>query len=290
MRENVLNKLFYDTLNNLYTENNIRDALFQVGAADCETLFIHSDIMFGRPAEGFKRKEYLETFYELLLELGVKNIIIPTFTYSFCNNEVYDVLNSKTSMGAFNEYVRKKDNRYRTDDPLLSVSVPYELYDLFNHVSTHSLGEGSALDIIHHMDNVKFLFLGAEMSECFTYVHYVEKILDVPYRFDMTFEGNIIYPDGNIVHRDQTINTQCYGVKLPSKYDYFENEMEEKGFLKKRILGDKYVGCISERDAYREIKEHIEKDINYFLSLPFSKEDLIHQYTFSNENGRITHC
>ncbi len=95
-------------------------------------------------------------------------------------------------------------------------------------MSNHSLGEGSALDILHHMDSVKFLFFGAEMADCFTYVHYVEKIMEVPYRFDMPFEGNIIYPDGIKLHRKQYIHTQCTGVKLPSKYDYFEKEMKEK--------------------------------------------------------------
>ena len=82
------------------------------------------------------------------------------------------------------------------------------LEHIFNHVSNHSLGIGSALDILHHMDDVKFLFFGAEMAECFTYVHYVEKMMDVPYRFDMPFEGNVIYPDGHVEKRKQIIHTQ----------------------------------------------------------------------------------
>ena len=210
----------------------------------------------------------------------------------FCSidKEDYDMVNSKTSMGAFNEYVRKITGRYRTDDPLLSVSIPEELVSAFSHISDHSLGAGSAFDIVHHMDHVKFLFFGAEMSDCFTYVHYVEKMMDVPYRFDMSFDGKVIYPNGEIKNKWQIIHTQCYGVMLPPKYDYFEQEMEEKGFLKKKQVGDKYIACLSEKDAYREIKSHIEKDINYYLAVPFKESDLIHQYTYSTENGRITHC
>ncbi len=282
--------LFYDADNTIYSIEDVKRALIETGAADCETLFIHSDVMFGRPAPGFKRKEYLSTLYEIVADLGVNNLIIPTFTYSFCNNEDYDIAKSKTSMGAFNEYARKLDGRYRTDDPLLSVSVPLDLKNKFDHVSEHSLGNGSALDIIHQMDGVKFLFFGAEMADCFTYVHYVEKMMDVPYRFDMAFEGNVIYPDGRTVHRHQSIHTQCYGVKLPPKYCYFEDEMEEKGYLKKKRIADKYIACLSENDVYREIQQHIEKDINYYLEVPFKEEDLIHQYTYSTENGRITHC
>ena len=206
-----MEKLFYDADNNLYTVNQLKEYLLQIGANDCESLFIHSDVMFGKPAEGFKKKEYLNTLFQLLSSLGVNNLIVPTFTYSFPNHEDYNIISSKTSMGAFNEYVRKLEGRFRTDDPLLSVSVPDQLKFLFNHVSNHSLGEGSALDIIHHMNDVKFLFFGAEMADCFTYVHYVEKMMDVPYRFDMPFEGKIIYSDGEVKYRKQIIHTQCDG-------------------------------------------------------------------------------
>ena len=282
--------MFYDSDNRLYAVKDLKEALINIGASDCETLFIHSDVMFGRPAEGFNRKEYLGTLYDLVSDLGIKNLIVPTFTYSFCNNEDYNVSGSKTSMGAFSEYVRKQDGRYRTDDPLLSVSVPLELKGKFENVSNESLGVNSALDIIHGMDNVKFLFLGAEMADCFTYVHYVEKMMNVPYRFDMPFEGNVIYPNGIVKRRTQIINTQCTGVKLPPKYDYFEDSMFEKGYLKKVRVGDKYIGCLSETDAYREIRDSIIRDEFYYCAEPYSVADLTNKYTYSTEAGRITHC
>lgn len=282
--------LFRDADGSTISNEDILNALKTVEADQCETLFIHSDIMFGVLDKGIRRRELLAALYEQIVALGVKSLIIPTFTYSFPNHEDYDVINTKTSMGAFNEYIRKMDGRYRTDDPLLSVSVPISLKKLFDHVSDHSLGKGSALDIVHNMDDVKFLFFGAEMGDCFTYVHYVEKIMEVPYRFDMPFEGKVIYPDGNSTMKRQIIHTQCYGVTLPPKYDYFENEMEAKGYLKKVRLGDKYIACLSERDAYREIRKHIEQDVCYYLAAPFKKSDLVHRYTYSTENGRITHC
>ena len=285
-----MERLFYDADNRLFTAEDIRNALIETGAADCRILFVHSDVMFGRPAEGFRKKEYLETLYQILLDLGIEALIIPTFTYSFCNHEDYDIRNSRTFMGAFNEYIRKKDGRFRTDDPLLSVSVPEGFKVGFETVSCHSLGEGSALDIIHHLDGVKFLFFGAEMAECFTYVHYVEKMMDVPYRFDMPFTGNILYPDGRVESRTQMIHTQCKGAKLPQKYEYFESEMEAKGYLKKVRLGDRYIACLPEQDAYREIRSHIAENIHYFLEEPFVLSELVHEYTYSTESGRITHC
>ena len=133
-------------------------------------------------------------------------------------------------MGALNEFIRKKEGRYRTMDPLLSLSVPIEWKDYFQgYEGHHSLGAGGGLDAVHHMAGVKFLFLGAEMGDCFTYVHYVEKMLDVPYRFDMQFLGNVIDETGNQMERIQYIHTQCSGITLPPKYDYFEQELAEEG-------------------------------------------------------------
>jgi aminoglycoside 3-N-acetyltransferase len=285
-----MTELFCNEKGKVISVEDLHESLLQVGAADCETLFIHSDIMFGTPARGFRRTELLEALYQVIVSLNVPNVIIPAFTYSFCNHEDYDVLNSKTSMGSFNEYYRKKEYRYRTHDPLLSLSVPEKLRPLFESVSEHSLGVGSGLDIVHHMKDVKFLFLGADVGNCFTYVHYVEKILDVPYRFDMPFEGNIIDENGNVSQKTQYIHTQCAGVQLPERYDYFEKDLLTKGKLQQCQYGDKFISCISEKDAYEEIVHNIEKNKFYYLAKPYRDEDLIHQYTYDWAKSRITHC
>ncbi|WP_295097288.1 AAC(3) family N-acetyltransferase [uncultured Fibrobacter sp.] len=282
--------LFCDSNGRTFTEEDLHESLVRVGAADCKTLFIHSDIMFGTPVKGFRRTELLETLYQAIVALNVSNVIIPSFTYSFCNHEDYDVLNSKTSMGSFNEYYRKKENRYRTLDPLLSLSVSENLKPLFQNVGEHSLGKGSGLDIVHQMENVKFLFLGADMAGCFTYVHYVEKILDVPYRFDMPFEGNVVDENGIVSRRTQYIHTQCAGVQLPDRYDYFEKDLLNKGKLKRTPYGDKFISCISEKDAYEEIVHNIEENKFYYLAKPYRDEDLVHQYTYDWTKSRITHC
>ena len=56
-----MDNLFYDSDDRLYTAQDLIQGLYEIGASDCETLFIHSDVMFGRPAGGLKRKEYLQT-------------------------------------------------------------------------------------------------------------------------------------------------------------------------------------------------------------------------------------
>lgn len=281
--------LFWDDKENAYTEDSVYQTLIDVGSGECETLFLHSDITLGRVSEQFRRKEYLASLVRAIKRLNVHYLIVPTFTYSFCNGEEYDVLKTRTSMGALNEFLRKEEGRYRTDDPLLSLSVPDEIKTKFSNLSEHSLGIGSGLDVLHHMKDVKFLFLGARLHDCFTYLHYVEKILDVPYRYDQPFTGTVVDENGNTTERTQYIHTACKGVKLRED-TRFEDYLTEHGFLKKVPFGNSFVSCISEEDAYREIFRAIENDPMYFLAEPYRKEDLKHEYTYDASAGRITHC
>lgn len=287
----LLEGLFKDADGMIYGPRDLYRQLKMIGADDCEILFIHSDVMFGTPVQGFQKKKYLAVLYEVLQDLRVRDIIVPTFTYSFCNHENYDVKKSRTSMGAFNEFVRKRDNRYRTNDPILSLSVPDRLREFFmGFDGNHSLGANSGLDALHHLDGVKFLFLGANMGSCFTYVHYVEKIFNVPYRFDMQFHGMVTDENGCVSNRIQYIHTQCKGVRMPADYGYFEDDLVDRGLAKKVRMGDKYLTCLSEKDAYEQIVGKISGNINYFLAQPFAEADLVHTYTYDWKKGRITHC
>ncbi len=282
--------IFRDATTKVWDDKKIIDKLKSIGASDCDMLFIHSDISFGLPIKGMKRNEYLNALYQCLLQLGVPTLVFPTFTYSFCNNEVYDVLNSKTSMGALNEFARQQKDAVRSVDPLLSMVAIGENNHVFEgNLGHHSLGIDGGFGRIHRTNNVKFLFFGADFGKCFTYVHFVEKVLDVPYRFDMKFSGKIIDKNRNSIDDIHYIHTACGGV-LPADFPYFEDELKAKGYLKVAKLGNLNAACVSEKDAYREIAVHIKDDINYFLQKPFSKEDLSYEYTKGKNGERITHC
>ena len=155
--------VFEDQDHKIYHVQDIVDILRSVEADKCDYLFVHTDISFGKPL--LKRKAYCSAFYECLRELGVGTLVFPAFSYSFNNGEDYDVLSSKTSMGALIEYIRKQPGVVRSLDPMLSlIAVGKDTNWLKNIYGNNSLGAGSGLDLLHHLPNVKFLFLGAEFE------------------------------------------------------------------------------------------------------------------------------
>lgn len=281
--------VFRDIKNKWYTESDITEGLKNIGADKCDILFVHTDVVFGMPNPTLKRKQYLDVLYDRLLALNVGTLVFPSFTYSFCNNENYDVRNSKTSMGALIEHVRKKDAVKRSLDPLLSMIALGDNEKIVEgNVGNHSLGKDSVFNRLHNCDNVKFLFFGADFTEYFTYVHYVEKMLEVPYRFDKAFSGKIIDYNGNEYEDIHYIHTQCGGVKLKN-YQQMKEELIADNKLKIAKLGNSEIAAISETDAYNAIYNRISKNINSFVE-PFTEKDLTHEYTFGKNGERVTHC
>lgn len=281
--------VFKDINNKWYTEIDITEGLKSIEADKCDILFVHTDVAFGMPNVDLKRKEYLDSLYNSLLALNVETLIFPSFTYSFCNNENYDVRNSKTSMGALIEHIRKKEGVKRSLDPLLSMIAFGKNENIVEgDVGNHSLGKNSVFNRLHNCDNVKFLFLGADFAEYFTYVHYVEKMLEVPYRFDKAFSGKIMDYDGNEYEDIHYIHTQCGGVKLKN-YQQMKEELIADNKLKTAKMGNSEIAAISEEDAYNAIYNRISKNINSFVE-PFTEKDLTYEYTFGKNGERVTHC
>ncbi len=273
-------------------ENDFLQVLKKVGACNCKTLFIHSDIMFGRINPEIKRSEYMQILMCLFKDLYIENIIMPTFTYSFNNGRNFDVMESRSLMGTLSEALISTDGIYRTLDPMLSFAVKGNLGKEFENFkfSNNSLGENSFYDFLNKQSDVKYLFFGADLADCFTYVHYVERMIEVPYRFDMNFSGSIIDYSGKPNITDWVISTQCGGVKLYERNEHFKKDLQEKGLLKLIPFGDKEISCISQEDARKQIIENIENNKFYFLKKPYEEKDLTHIYVMKQEGKLVTHC
>lgn len=283
------NGLFIDSTGRMWFRGEVRDCLKAVGADDCEILFVHTDILFGRPNRALGRSGYLQELYQVLLELGVPTLVFPSFSYSFANHEDYDVRQSRTSMGALIEYIRKQPGVRRSLDPLLSLLVVGARKDLATGLPVrHSFGADSGFDRLHRAGGVKFLFFGAEFEEYFTYIHYIEKVLDVPYRFDMSFTGTITDYDGKSFQHSQVIHTQCGGVTLKN-FAPLKQKLAEEGVLKLVRLGDSELACIAEEDVFQSVSEAIRNDPFSFVE-PYTQDDLTHIYTFGRNGERVTHC
>lgn len=274
--------LFKDIDAKEYTKNDFINALKSLGADKAKILYIHTDIGFAKPL--LKRKELIANLYDAITSLGVKTIIFPTFTFSFCNKEIYDVKNSKTTMGALNEYARTREGVFRTLDPLMSVCVIGEVPDELKNISKYSCGKGggSAFELMSKSDENMFLFFGAKPTECFTFLHYVEAVRGVPYRYDREFSGTVVDENQNSSNQTFILPT-LYDTVIPEVKMEFQNRLENKGILKRiKITTQRELMLVKAKSAFEEILKCLDEDINMFLARPYDAYELGTSYNHTN--------
>ncbi|MFC1626511.1 AAC(3) family N-acetyltransferase [Pseudomonadota bacterium] len=114
--------------------------------------------------------------------------LTPSFTYSYCQSEIYDLQKSLSTVGAFSEYLRKQDGCRRSIDPIFSlVGFGPQIDAVFNDLPKSCFGKNCVYDRLYHL-NANIFNIGVSLRYL-TPIHYLEKKLDVPYRYDKTFEG-----------------------------------------------------------------------------------------------------
>ena len=247
------------------TSATLLTILEKIKAPEASVLYIHSGLNFGTPNPDLGRKELLGHLYGLIASLGVPTICFPTFTFSFCNGEDYNVQTSRSRMGALNEYVRGLPETVRSEDPLMSSVVVGEDHDLVHNLGKDSIGTNSTFDKLHQRGSgVKFLFFGVTVSDCFTYTHYVEERLNTPYRYNRAFTGRIT--NGNRSWQDTyRLFVRYHGV-VPSSTGLLESDLLRRGSLQKVTCGEASIACLAEPEGYETIMEHLAANLHCYIA------------------------
>lgn len=273
--------MFHTNDGGTVTYGDLVSALYAVDADKCDVLLVHTEISFGSLNPKIKRNELLSLLYGVIREMNVKTLVFPAFSFSFSNNEIFDVKNTKGRMGALNEYVRRLPDAVRTLEPQMSFVIIGENKELGHISGKHSIGAGSVFDNLHNTENVRILFFGPEPSQCFTHMHYVEERLAVPYRYNKDFTGTIIDGNGNKYEDTYTLFVK-YKHVLPDVPAAFDEHLIKSGVLKKVKVGNANIQCFTEKEAYIETEKWLRNDINGFLAEPYNLHPLVEEYSYGN--------
>ena len=246
------------------TNKSMIETLLSLGADKCDILYIHTSLSFGTPNPDLKKKALLGELLNVIKELGVKTVCMPTFTFSFCNGLDYNPATSASRMGVLNEFFRKQEGVIRSADPLMSVALLGEDKDLVTGVGHVSCGENSTFDKLRHRDNVKFLFLGPKIGDCLTYMHYMEWLYSVDYRYNRVFRGNVTIGDKTSVEEYALFVRYKSVVPNTASYDY-EQKMYDNGTAFVAKYGDGTISIVDEKNASIEYKKCLDENPYYFV-------------------------
>lgn len=277
----MLNPVLFESSAGSVSAASFREALLSVNAHEADVLYVHSGLKFGQPPRDLSRTSLLSNMTEIILNLGVKTVCMPTFTFSFCNGENYNIQTSKSHMGALNEHFRKRADVTRSADPLMSVAVFGEDLDLVQNLGVQSTGRDSNFDKLDSRSNVKFLFLGVHPGDCFTYMHYLEWKASVPYRYDRQFSGEVV-DRGTPVPMSKYLFVRFNGV-VPNEASYtYGDTLLERGSLSRIKVGDSSISAVP-LDLARELYLNLlNDDPNYFIKEPFDISKVTDDFAVSN--------
>lgn len=268
MQEKIL---FKDRLGGAITNTLLLMKLKELNADKCDILYVHTALTFGVPQ--LRKSELLEELFIVFKSLDLPTLIFPTFTFSFPNDEEYDVQNTKTPMGLLNEYIRKQEGVIRSVDPLMSNALWGKHKEFVTDIGKNSCGEDSTFDKLHCTDlNVKFLFFGTRAGDCFTFMHYIEDKLKVPYRYPKPFKGKII--ENGTSYTDTYNLCVRYSNVFPGPGSYiYENIMLERDIAGQCPVGDNQITIIPEQAAYTLYQDIVQSYPCFFISKPFNEAE-----------------
>ncbi|MBR3834093.1 MAG: AAC(3) family N-acetyltransferase [Lachnospiraceae bacterium] len=244
-----------------YTYNDIVDALKNLNINEGDSIFVHSNLgFFGKMENCSNADELCENFLNAIVEvIGEEGtLVLPAFSYSFCNNEIFDVNNTCTKCGIFSEYLRKKEGSVRSQDPNFSI-VAYGKEKIYytENPTNESFGKGSFWE---RFLNRKGKIVCMNFDSGSTFVHYVERQNNVPYRYNKAFNG--IIKDRDKERKDYFVH-YVYDKDVledaPS-FNYLDALCKKNGICKSVCIGRGIINAMESKVYYDFICEMLKKE------------------------------
>ena len=123
-------------------------------------------------------------------------LLVPTYTFSFCRQEIFDVAESPTIWGEWNtfpefpEYIRRLPGATRSMDPIFSTAgIGPRAAELLTRLPHICLGADCVHDRLWRAGG-KICILGVGLYESI-FRHHMEALTRVPWRFDKLFTGKV---------------------------------------------------------------------------------------------------
>ena len=193
------------------------------------------------------------------------NIAIPSYSYSYTKNEIYNVLDTTSTLGGVSEYLRVNNKNKRTADANFSYLLFGDKFsEMHFSMSDYSSFGGESL-VNEVFSKNGYLGVIGGVWEHLTEIHYLEKCFDVDYRFDKDFYGISIDSDGNQVQNRMTYFCRDLSLNYSSSLAQFKRDIRAEGLVKTWVISDfnLKIEVIEARELFNFIKKKLSIDLKY---------------------------
>ncbi len=198
-------------------------------------LLIHSDLFRANVfvEKSADREQLLHGHLETVQSLtDPANIWIPAFNYQFPGTGVFDLANSRSELGPFDEFMRTSWAKERSPDPVFSFSslMPIRLKEEPGTELVAFSRQTAFSTLVEEKGGV--LFYGAGLSAA-TMIHHVEYLAGGPlYRYDKTFRGYLVDMDGTRLEITYIYHVRPHLMSLDYDWPGIRGDLLDEGIIR----------------------------------------------------------
>lgn len=147
---------------------------------------------------------------------GDGTLLFPAFNWDFCKGVEFNYYKTPVRTGALSKAALKRQDFDRTAHPLYSFAVwGHHRQELLENQAVDSFGQGTIFEKMYYW-NTKVLVIGLPPLRGITYIHHVEQMVGVPYRYNKEFTGN--YTNKNGVCSQRTYRMYVRDLDMDPRY------------------------------------------------------------------------
>lgn len=241
---------------------DVTDALVSIGVEHGCTLLVHPDAIVAAQLSPGPPKDRLDWLIgSISAAIGaLGTLVIPAFSYSFTKGESFDVRKTPSSVGMVSEHFRLLPGVCRSSDPIFSfVCRGPRAKELCAIPIGECFGANSFFAALHRLD-AQIVDLGCSMSRGGTFVHYVETMHGVSYRYNKVFSGKIISAGGQSSECSVIYNVRDLNRKSEADLRRLQKRLTEEKKLRAVDVGRSRILAVAADDLFQTAWKMLDED------------------------------
>ena len=246
----------------MLTKKNLKEAIKKSDLKRGDLVFCHSDLSVMKDIN-FSHSLLPSLLYKYIIKKIGKSgtLAVPTFTYSYCNNKIFNPKNFKTYCGSLSNYIKNLKESEIYPDPNFSVAIVGKYKkELSSGLVDNTYGKNSFFDRFFKKKGKVF---NINLDITSTFIHYFERENKVKYRFDKVFYGKT-----KINKKFKRTKSIIFVRYLKNKYKKNLTELvaKSKKFTKSIKIKNFRINVISLSDYDEIIKKNLKKNKNFLIN------------------------
>jgi aminoglycoside 3-N-acetyltransferase len=251
----------------IYIEKRLHILFKRLNIKRNDNVFLHTNsagILQYTKSKKNKKKLFTIFFNLLLKKIGQNGtLVLPTYNYDFAKGKSFVYENYNSQVGELSNFFLKEHKVQRSLDPIFSHAIKGKLQNkLLRSKVDICFGDESLFKKIHDY-NFKIFGFCCPLNKM-TFLHYIEKKMEVNYRFNKKFVSTFIKKS-----KKQKIELKYFVGKKNIDYKLKDYKLEKAFKNLKNFLscdfGKFYCWTINAKECFEIIKKKISKKNNYLI-------------------------